>query len=200
MTKNKIFLDVGAHTGETLAIALEPKYCFDKLYCFEPVAECCDAIRELSDKRVEVCEYGLWNENCTGKIYNPKSKSGSLFKEKFEVGALSRDVKLVRASDWFNQNIMMEDVVYLKLNCEGAECAILDDLIKTDEYKKIDVLMVDFDVRKISSQNHLMNEMKVRLNKLGIPKIFYVDEYNLARGTHSYFTHFWLDDSEKFME
>ena len=194
-TKNKIFLDVGAHTGETLAIALEPKYGFDKLYCFEPVAECCDVIRTLKDKKVEVCEYGLWNENCIGKIYNPQSNGSSLFKDKFGVEVPSRDIKLVRASEWFNQNLKIEDAVYLKLNCEGAECAILDDLIKTDEYKKIDVLMVDFDVRKIPSQKHLMNEMKVKLNKLGMPKIFYVDEYNLGRGTHSYFTHFWLDNS-----
>ena len=34
----KIFLDVGAYRGETLAIALEDKYGFDKFYCFEPVS------------------------------------------------------------------------------------------------------------------------------------------------------------------
>jgi len=195
MTKNKIFLDVGAHTGETLAIALGDKYGFDKIYCFEPVAECCDVIRNLKNNRVEVCEYGLWNENSTGKIYNAKSKGASLFKDKFRVEVSSRDIKLVKASEWFDQNLKTEDTIYLKLNCEGSECVILDDLINSGEYKKIDVLMVDFDVRKIPSQKHLMNKMKAKLNKLNIPKIFYVDEYNLGRGTHSYFTHFWLDNS-----
>lgn len=196
MKKNRIFLDVGAHVGETLAIALEAKYGFDKLYCFEPVTECCDVIRMLNNKRVEVCEYGLWNENCIKKIYNPKSRGASLFKDKKfrgEVG--SRDIKLVKASEWFSQNLKMEDAIYLKLNCEGAECVILDDLISSGEYKKIKVLMVDFDVRKISSQRHLMGEMKAKLNNLTIPKMFYIDEYNLGKGTHSYFTHFWLDNS-----
>lgn len=204
--KMKIFLDVGAHIGQTLAIALEDKYGFDKIYCFEPVTECCDKIRNLKNKRVEVREYGLWNENSTGKIYDPKNTSASLFvdhpgvaralkKGKFRDGIPSRDIKLVKASEWFNQNLKIEDTVYLKLNCEGAECAILDDLINSGEYKKIDVLMVDFDVRKIPSQKHLMGEMKVKLNKLNIPKIFYRDEYKIGIGTHSYFTHFWLDNS-----
>lgn len=191
----RIFLDVGAHVGETLAIALEDRYCFDKIYCFEPVTECCDVIRGLKERRVEVCEYGLWNENATAKIYNAKSKGASLFRDKFRNEVPFRTITLMRASDWFKQNVKREDVVYLKLNCEGAECAILDDLIKTNEYKKIDVLMVDFDVRKIPSQKHLMSEMKARLTTLNIPKIFYIDEYNLGRGTHSYFTHFWLDNS-----
>lgn len=194
--KMKIFLDVGAHVGETLKIALEDKYAFDKLYCFEPVPQCCNILRTYEDKRVVVCEYGLWNENCIKEIYNPKSRGASVFKDKkFRHPVAQQNVKMVRASEWFSQNLKVDDQVYLKLNCEGAECAILDDLIETDQYQKIDVLMVDFDVRKIPSQRHLMPIMKAKLNKLGIPKIFYIDEYNLGRGTHSYFTHYWLDNS-----
>lgn len=192
----KIFLDVGAHIGQTLAIALEDKYAFDKIYCFEPVKECCDIIRNFKNKRVEVCEYGLWNENCIARLYAPKSRSASLFKDKFKFKVRSRDITLVKASEWFRQNLKEEDAIYLKLNCEGAECGILDDLINSGEYKKIDVLMVDFDVRKIPSQRHLMNEMKAKLNTLDIPKTFFIDEYNLGRGTHDYFTRFWLDNSQ----
>lgn len=191
----KIFLDVGAHFGETLNIALEVKYGFDKLYCFEPVRECCEEIKKIKDKRVTLCEYGLWNENCTKTIYNPGSKGASLFRDKFRHEVSLTDIKLMSASGWFSQNLDGSDDIYLKINCEGAECVILDDLISSGEYEKIKVLMVDFDVRKIPSQQHLMSEMKAKLNKLSIPKIFYIDEYNLGKGTHSYFTHFWLDNS-----
>ena len=55
----KIFLDVGAHKGQTLKIALEEKYGFDKIYCFEPVSECCDVLRTYRDERVTICEYGF---------------------------------------------------------------------------------------------------------------------------------------------
>jgi FkbM family methyltransferase len=192
----KIFLDVGAHLGETLKIALESKYGFDKIYCFEPVPDCCAVLRTFKDERIVVLEYGLWNKSHTGKIYNPNAKGASLFKDKFDHDVKTQDVKLVSAGRWFKENIKEDDRVYLKINCEGAEVAILNDLIKTEGYKKISVLMVDFDVRKIPSQKHLMDEMKEKLNKLDIPKIFYIDEYNLGSGTHNYFTHYWLDNSQ----
>lgn len=191
----KIFLDVGAHTGETLKIALEKKYGFNKIYCFEPVPECCDRLKKFKDKRVTVYEYGFWDKNKKGEIYAPQTRGASLFKEKFHHKVKSQIIKLVRASGWFKNNLKKGDRVYLKLNCEGAECTILNDLINTNEYKKIDVLMVDFDVRKIPSQKHLMNDMKARLKTLGIPKIFYIDEFHLGKKTHSHFTHFWLDNA-----
>lgn len=191
----KIFLDVGAHFGETVKIALEDKYNFNKIYCFEPVLECVDELKKIKDNRVTVCKYGLWNKNCTKLIYNPRSKGASLYKDKFKHEVKSQEIKLKSSSEWFKKNLKTNDKIHLKINCEGAEIAILDDLINTGEYKKIDVLMVDFDVRKIPSQKHLMEEMKSKLNKLDIPKVFYIDEFNLSRGTHSYFTHYWLDNS-----
>ena len=113
-------------------------------------------------------------------LYNPGDRGASVFKDKPNRHANnSRDVKFVRASSWFSQSLGDNDQVYLKINCEGSECVILDDLIESGQYKKIKVLMVDFDVRKIPSQKHLMNGMKVKLNKLGIPKMFYIDEYKL---------------------
>jgi hypothetical protein len=36
----KVFLDVGAHLGETLEAALDPRYAFDRIYCFEPAQTC----------------------------------------------------------------------------------------------------------------------------------------------------------------
>ena len=190
----KIFLDVGAHKGQTLKIALEEKYGFDKIYCFEPVSECCDVLRTYRDERVTICEYGFWNKNCVMPIYSPGDFGASIFKDKPNRHAtIARDAKFVRASDWFNNNLDDDNKVYLKLNCEGSECDILDDLITSGEYRKIDVALIDFDVRKIPSQKHRMNEIKPRLNKLNIPKILYVDELNLGKTTHDYFTHYWLD-------
>lgn len=33
----RIFLDVGAHDGQTLAEVLKPEYRFDRVYAFEPM-------------------------------------------------------------------------------------------------------------------------------------------------------------------
>lgn len=191
----KIFLDVGAHIGETLEVAIDAKYAFDKIVCFEPVPENIEKLSSFQDERIVVCDYGLWNETCLKDIFDPKSMGASLFRDKFRHGVGSSPIKLVRASAWFEKNLRIEDEVYFKLNCEGSEVAILDDLINSGEYRKIDTLMVDFDVRKIPSQKHLMNEMKEKLKKLSIPKIFYADEIYSGEN-HNDFTRGWLDKSQ----
>ena len=188
----KIFLDVGAHIGQTLEVVIDRKYAFDKIVCFEPVAENIEKLRTFPDERIIICDYGLWNETCLRQIYNPKSMGASLFSDKFKENVKSQKIKLVQASKWFEKNLRLEDRIFLKLNCEGAEVTILKDLISSGEYKKIDVLMVDFDVRKIPSQKHFMNEMKATLKTLDIPKMFFADEIYSGE-THNQFTRKWLD-------
>ena len=58
----KTFLDVGAHTGETLQAALDSAYAFDRIVCFEPVEACCRARARVRDSRVVVLQAGLWKE------------------------------------------------------------------------------------------------------------------------------------------
>ena len=141
-----------------------------------------------------VLEYGLWNKTCLMPLYNPKTLGASVFPDKWgRLATKFQDVRFVRVSDWFAEHLTIEDQVYLKLNCEGAEINILDDLIGSGQYKKIDVAMVDFDIRKVPTKRHLAREMKARMNQLGIPKIFYTDELRPGKQTHSYFTHYWLD-------
>ncbi len=195
----KIFLDVGAHIGETLEIVLEPKYAFDKIYSFEPAKESCDVIRErYNDKRLVICEYGLWNKDCIMPLYNSGGLGASVFKDKpNRHNNGSKDVKFVSASSWFGQYLNFDDHVYLKINCEGSECIILDDLIYSNQIKKVSVLMVDFDIRKIPSQKHLEAEMRIKLSKLDIPKIFYADDFNFGRKAHKLFTSNWLDKSNE---
>jgi FkbM family methyltransferase len=191
----KIFLDVGAHIGETLEVAIEEKYSFDKIYCFEPVAENCKIISaKFNDPRIEVCEYGLWDKDCTMPLYNPGDMGASVFIDKprrHDNG--SKEAKFVNASNWFSQDLNFSDQVITKINCEGSECVILDDLIASGQYKKINVLMIDFDVRKIPSQKHLADEMKDKLSSLDIPKIFYAEDFNFGKRAHKVFTSNWLD-------
>lgn len=193
----KIFLDLGAHIGETLEVALGSKYSFDKLYCFEPSRECCDVIRaKYKDKRLVICNYGLWDKDCIMPLYNSGELGASVFKDKpNRHGGASRAAKFVSASSWFSQYLNFDDQVYLKINSEGSECVILDDLIYSNQYKKVTVLMVDFDVRKIPSQRHLEKEMRAKLSKLSIPKIFYADDFNFGKRAHKLFTSNWLDKS-----
>jgi hypothetical protein len=73
----------------------------------------------------------------------------------------------VRASDWFRDHLTETDEVYLKLNCEGCEVDIIEDLLDSNEYRKITSLGVAFDVWKIPSQCGREIEIKRRLEVCG---------------------------------
>ena len=50
----KIFIDIGAHTGETLLEVTKEKYAFEKIVCFEPSSFCLDKLEKLVNQIVEI--------------------------------------------------------------------------------------------------------------------------------------------------
>jgi FkbM family methyltransferase len=187
----KVFLDVGAHVGETLEGVLDPRYGFERIWCFEPVASCCEALRAFSDPRVVVCPFGLAGETGEMLIYGAGGLGGSLFADK--QGDDSAELcRFVRASEWFSDHLAPGDDVYLKLNCEGSECDVLDDLLDSGEILKVTVMAVYWDVRKIPSQRHREHEVRARLDAAGLGN--HVDAKLVMRGpTGVARTQRWLD-------
>lgn len=184
----KIFLDVGSNEGQSLdaLLDLRPRskrivcrYAFDRIYGFEPVPELHRALaQKFRDPRFTINNFGLWKETCEQPIYSPGTQSGSLFVDKFNVDPEHHTTcKFVRASDWFRENLSDQDEIYVKLNCEGAEIDILEDLLDSDEYRKITSIGVTFDVRKIPSQVHREIELKQRLEACGHGNFLDLDIY-----------------------
>lgn len=171
----RIFLDVGANTGQTLGAVLDPAFGFDQITCFEPAPECWHALNMIAktDARVGIIYFGLWNQTGSAKIFEPGRKGASLWRKDGARSDASRLCKFIRASDWFRENIFDSDIVWLKLNVEGAECDILDDLLDSGEFAKVTFCMVDFDVRKIASQKHREAELRARLAPFGFPRVCY---------------------------
>lgn len=197
----KVFIDVGANKGQTLKSIIEPRvgserifsrYGFDRIYCFEPVAELHrELVKKYNDPRVVVLPMGLWKENCELPIFSPGTQSGSIFVDKFNVNpAHSANCKFVRASEWFRDHLAERDEVYVKINCEGCEADIIEDLLDSDEYRKITALCVAFDVRKIPSQVHREGEIKSRLKDRGYEN--YVDLDSIYDGSHPKAMQKWL--------
>jgi FkbM family methyltransferase len=163
----KIFLDVGAHQGQSLFSVLDPKYSFDKIFVFEPVKKMHPDLKKVAAGRqnIYLFEYGLWDKNISQKIYSPGTVAGSLFQAHQDVDAGdSEQCEFVNASEWFALHITNEDEVYVKLNCEGAEADILLDLLNSGEIFKISSVMIDFDVKKVKGlenmQQHVLNKFK----------------------------------------
>jgi FkbM family methyltransferase len=186
----RVFLDVGAHVGETLQQALDPRYGFARVVCFEPVEACWPALERLADDRVEICRFGLWKETCRRPMYGAGSQGASLFPDSGGTGG-TEVVELVRASEWFENHLTGRDEVYLKLNVEGSEADILDDLMQSGEIAKVRSALVDFDVRKMPSLAHREREIRQGMRDLGYSQILRLKEDHKGP-THASTVENWL--------
>ncbi|MGQ0802747.1 MAG: FkbM family methyltransferase [Actinomycetota bacterium] len=186
----KLFLDVGAHVGETLEAVLDPRYGFDRIVCFEPTSECQTQLLGFDDTRVTVCPFGLWNETTERAIFAPGTLGASIFDRGHDLDEHEM-ARFVKASDWFRDNVAADDVVYVKLNCEGSECDILDDLIDSGEIRKVEEMVVHWDVRKIPSHAHREGEVRQRLRALGFRNALDAGWVMYGRTVEAK-THHWL--------
>jgi FkbM family methyltransferase len=186
----KIFLDVGAHVGQTMRAVLDPKFGFDQIHCFEPAQACLEHLKAVRDSRVSIHPFGLWKETCEKPLYDPGRIGASIFADKPNLGA-TEVARFVRASDWLRENVSDGAEVFLKLNCEGSECDILDDLIRSGEIATIKHMLIHFDVRKVPSQAHREAEVRSRLDALGVS---YVEASTVLIGpSHASKIQRWLD-------
>jgi FkbM family methyltransferase len=187
----RIFLDVGAHRGETLAAVLSPEFGFDRIVCFEPVPYLWQFLETFEDSRLKFQHFGLWNKNASVPVFEPGNKGAGIWKKDASRFDETEICKFRRASDWFRENISANDTVFLKLNVEGAECDILDDLLDSGEFAKVSFAMVDFDVRKIAALKHRESETRARLEQFGFPRVAFSKD--VMRGaTHAERIANWL--------
>lgn len=173
---SRIFLDVGAHQGQTIDLLLRPRFKIDHIVGFDP-SPLCHVILDRrfgSNGKVEIVKQGLWSKTCEMDLHNEGSQGGTVH-EDYQT-TCNPDVritqcKFIKASDWFRDNIRKEDEVFLKLNCEGSECEVIGDLLDTGEYSKVKAVFVDFDVRKSPSQKHKEAELMERMKKMEIDNL-----------------------------
>ena len=195
----KIFLDIGAWKGDTAQSVLTSKHDFDKIYCFEPQPDLCDTIRAFNNPKIIVEEFGLWNKTATVPLYTDATKKtgritdgATVYEDKFSGPKNTATVRMMKADDWFCKNLDGKDYIVMKMNCEGAECDILEDLMNSGEFDKVNALMVDFDVRKVPSQTQRESELRERLKAYDIP-MYIVDRYDQWRLRGINATHHWMD-------
>lgn len=168
----RIFLDVGAHDGETLDVALNPKWGFDRIDSFEPASTRLKTLRKFRHKRLAIHDFGLSSQTKNTTLYGAGLLGGSIYSEKnyLDVKATSymEEIKLQSASEWLNKNTTANDEIFLKLNCEGSEADILENLIVEQLIFRIKSIYVDFDIRKVPGQTHRQKEIEDKLKSLQV--------------------------------
>jgi FkbM family methyltransferase len=191
----KIFLDVGAHNGQTLKQVIKSIYNFDKIFCFEPMPEQFKHLQEIAKNfnNVSVYNFGLSNKNGIFTIYGDNTDQGaSIFPRKDINGAhIKTDCQLIKASDFFHNNISDKDIVFMKLNCEGSEVDILEDLAETKEIFKIRNVMIDFDIRKIDNNQYREQNILKKFQEINFTNYSLCEEIMLG-SKHGLRINHWL--------
>lgn len=185
----KVLLDVGAHLGETLTVARQPRWGFDEIWCFEPASACWPRLEELADERVHICRFGLSDADRRAVLHDPGSVGASLMPGKAETDR-TETVELRDVAAWFTEHLSQDDRVVVKINVEGAECDILDRLLATGEIAKIDHLLVHWDVRKVRGFEHREVETRAALDRAGVP--YLTARHDLVGPNVWAKTHNWL--------
>jgi FkbM family methyltransferase len=180
----KIFVDVGAHYGETLDVALDPRWGFDLVFCLEPSSDCISILKSFHDTRIVVQQLGLSGVTTSAVLYGAGELGASLHPDKKFISnpgvKLKQElISIRRASEWFKENIPENSKVFLKINCEGCECEILSDLLDSGVSSQICSLYVDFDVRKIERLAHLQGVIESRLQN---EKVDYITPEMIGSG------------------
>ncbi|KKM84658.1 hypothetical protein LCGC14_1296950 [marine sediment metagenome] len=169
----RIFLDIGANTGQTIDFALRKEFQIDLIYGFEPSPICLSQLNKKYHKnpKVVILPFGLWTETCEIDLHNEGSQGGTILEDyKTTCNPTIRVTKcqFVCASDWFRNNIIEKCELFLKMNCEGSECDIVNNLLDSGEYDKVTCAFIDYDVRKSNSVAHKEKQLKERLKQLNI--------------------------------
>ena len=165
----RIFIDVGAHYGETLDVALDPRWGFDRVFSLEPSQDCQRLLGRFRDPRIVLDDRGLSNQTGTADLLGAGLLGGSVYADKPQgEGGGVETISLVRASQWLREHTTADDDVWLKLNCEGSEADILDDMLESDELDRVRSIYVDFDIRKIPSQADRQPKIEARLQEAGV--------------------------------
>jgi FkbM family methyltransferase len=189
-----VFVDVGAHTGETLSAVQSPRFAFDRIHCLEPASACWPLLDRAAarDERVRIHRVGLWSETCRRPLFDPGSGGASLFSEKRGGDPeLEETIELVRATEWFQEHVPVDARTYVKLNCEGAECDIVDDLLASGALSRLDSVMIDFDVAKIPSLRHREDETRSRIAEAGLLNCVFAPDVMIG-STHALRIDSWL--------
>jgi FkbM family methyltransferase len=165
------FFDVGANTGQTFDKFLLNTNDYDgcKIWCFEPSPRNMNGLVETAkrvsgwaekgvhDFDVVVCPFGLWDKAGTLGFYEKsdaldpygrENGEGDSFKENWitnNKAGYKIYASVVSTSQFILDNTSADDRITIKLDCEGGEYKILEDLLKnSDVMRRIQKIFIEW--------------------------------------------------------
>ena len=166
-----VFVDIGAHNGQTVEEVIKPQYAFDKIIAIEPMPRQNRNLHYFFGHvpTLEIFHCGLSDKTGKTIIYGDnKHLEASIHPTKPNVNEeIATECDFFEASEFFRKYLSADDVNIVKINCEGAEIAILSNLIDSGEIWKITKAAICWDVSKIPGMEEQEQLMKDRFEEIG---------------------------------
>jgi len=150
----KVFIDVGAHDGSSVAAALDGGYAFDRIVSAEPDPDMVAHLEarfaaEIASGLYQVAPVGLSNRNGSAQLFGDNTRGGaSVIAGKF--AGDNRNAREIVLIDWptFKTQYGLDGArLWIKINAEGAEIPILESIV-AEGGAGIEGLVVYFDIVK----------------------------------------------------
>lgn len=162
-------LDVGSRNGESLEEFV--RWEFDRIYSFEPMPTQHARIVEqfADDPRVVAYQFGLSDVTGVKQMFGADEHGeASVFATKSDLNpSVVTDARFMEAALWTTYVLTDDADVYMKLNCEGSEVAILNNLMDHDELRKVKAFRVELDISRVRGHEHEADELLARLDEVG---------------------------------
>ncbi len=175
-----VFIDCWANVGLIIDIA---RFMNMEVYAFEPNPK---AVRLLDkkyfdDKKVHIYPNAVSNKNWTMDFYiNDKElfdQSATIIKECAEIEWWKWEkiqVDIVRLVDIIKNDILSKhkNIHLLKLDIEGAEFDVIEDIVNEWLYKSINYIVVETHERFFKDWKLKLRNLQKTINELGIKNIY----------------------------
>lgn len=176
----KIFIDIGAHNGNSLKKAISDFPECDNYIAYEPIEKHYNnLIREFNDKKFVIYPYAI--DTCEPGVHKKyffldrshHSLGSTFYKDKKSGKLKMTTVNCVDFSHVFEQ-FDATDTVYLKLDIEGKEYDFLNYAINQEKFKCVKKLYVEWHQYKIPSiseeiHNSIVDKLiKLKFNITGV--------------------------------
>ena len=175
-----VFIDGGSNTGQGYE-QISKLFTTDfEVHMFEPNPYCYEILLNKYPEKI-INNKALWNKSCKRKLkieYCPNEKqltggATNILEENFikpdyildeYISNEKIEVDCVSLVDYIKKNINISDYIVLKLDIEGAEFEVLDDLIENHLIEYINLIIIEWH-EKMRSDNNKPREYYLDLFK-----------------------------------